>query len=222
MPTWLSCGKQRYYIDEEALFWELHGEVTATEIHGITDILVALHRQHGVALAVCDARNSSAITPEARKAISDRHTAGTAVAAPSVIFGGSVIQRTLLAPGHSRHPPAGRKASRDRFCRHRARSARVASAKAEASTTLTTRRSCKRRAVLRSAAKQTSALTGNALSCLVDVAYFITFCTPPFRKRSVTQTSSPALTSRPTASRSNVPPAPSGLTATPAPSCLCG
>ena len=96
MPTWLSCGKQRYHIDEEALFWELHGEVTATEIHGITDILVALHRQHGVALAVCDARASSAITPEARKAISDRHTAGTAVAAPSVIFGGSAIQRTLL------------------------------------------------------------------------------------------------------------------------------
>ena len=59
MPTWLPCGKQRYYIDEEALFWELHGEVTAAEIHGITDILVALHRQHGVALTVCDARNST-------------------------------------------------------------------------------------------------------------------------------------------------------------------
>ncbi|HNN97562.1 MAG TPA: hypothetical protein PKI03_35080 [Pseudomonadota bacterium] len=94
--SWQALGKQRYRVEHDVVYWETEGEVSAQEVHAITDVIVGVHRQHGSAYVICDSTRSTNFSPEARLAMRHRYEAGTAVQAPSVVIGGSSFQRVLL------------------------------------------------------------------------------------------------------------------------------
>jgi len=96
MSSWQAIGKQRYRVEEDVVYWELVGEVTAADVHAISDVVVAVHRQHGIAYVICDATRPTEFSPEARLAMRQRHQSGRAVVAPSVVVGGSAVHRLLL------------------------------------------------------------------------------------------------------------------------------
>ncbi|HNN95133.1 MAG TPA: hypothetical protein PKI03_22810 [Pseudomonadota bacterium] len=96
MSSWQAIGKQRYRVQEDVVYWEIAGEVTAADVHAISDVTVAIHRQYGNVYVICDATRPTEFLPEARLAMRQRHEPGRAVTAPSVVVGGSAVHRVLL------------------------------------------------------------------------------------------------------------------------------
>lgn len=97
MTTWQIAGKQRYRVVEDTVYWETQGDVSADDVHGITDVITEVHRQQGAAFVICDSTHPSHFTLEARQAMRERYEAGTAIAAPSIVVGGGAMQRVLLS-----------------------------------------------------------------------------------------------------------------------------
>jgi len=89
-------NKQRFFVDEDTLYWELVGSVNVPEIHEITDTIMSVYKRLGICFVICDGRNGSAMSPEVRAAINRRYQEGTAVPAPSAVINANYLQKTIL------------------------------------------------------------------------------------------------------------------------------
>lgn len=96
MQTWRPIGKNRYYVEDDCVFWEVREETTPTDIHQITDAIVAVYKARGVVYVICDAQGAPPPSAAARQAMNARYKSGTAVPAPTVVVGGMALTRTLL------------------------------------------------------------------------------------------------------------------------------
>lgn len=97
MQTWRPIGKNRYYIDNDCVFWEVREETTPADIHEIAEVTIAVYKQRGVVFFICDAFGAPQPSAATRGAMNARYQSGNTVPAPTVVVGGSALMRTLLS-----------------------------------------------------------------------------------------------------------------------------
>ena len=95
-PVWQSCGQQRFYIQDDVLFWESHGATTVQDLKVFFEQRTALQSRRGRVFLLVDARDLASFPAETRK-----HAVTFKPAEPLrgaiVVFGAGLLVRTAVS-----------------------------------------------------------------------------------------------------------------------------
>ena len=95
MAEWIAQGAHRYYLQNDVMFWECHGEVKLDDLKTTYDILQRLHQTYGYTLSVYDASRGVSMGPEARR-YSAAMNRTISLNGASTIFGAGMVLRTVM------------------------------------------------------------------------------------------------------------------------------
>ena len=95
MRAWEPLGAHLYCIEEDTVFFTVHGAVSVAEMATHLDRLEAIAARVGWVLTVYDSREGVGISPQARRYVAERMRARPFRAAGGV-FGASFVIRTMV------------------------------------------------------------------------------------------------------------------------------
>jgi hypothetical protein len=115
MPTWTAVGAHRYYLEEEQIYVELHGDLGAAELRVMWDVAEQIEDTYGYAISVFDARHSNGVSTDGRKYVGERNRK-RALLGPVVMIGANIVVRTVARLLNQATLLIGKKPSPVFFC----------------------------------------------------------------------------------------------------------
>lgn len=94
--SWQSVGNQFYCIEGDTQWLRLHGVVEEHELRAITELGHGLSLRIGYYIVMCDSRNTTGMTPAARRYNADFNGSHPGLLGVSIVYGASHAARVLL------------------------------------------------------------------------------------------------------------------------------
>jgi hypothetical protein len=94
MPNWITHGSHRYYLDEDLIFFELHGLFEIEDMQKLRHESQRIAKEQGYVLSVFDANDGLNMSPAARRHASDI-ARQFPVDGASLVIGANLAMRTV-------------------------------------------------------------------------------------------------------------------------------
>ena len=115
MPVWTSAGAHRYYIEEEQIYVELHGDLGAADLQVMWDAAEKIEDTYGYVICVFDVQRSNGVSADCRKYVGERNRKRT-ILGSVVMIGANIVVRTLTRLLNQATLLRGKKPSPVFFC----------------------------------------------------------------------------------------------------------